>query len=237
MGSKARYATEILNAIQEELGYPNHRDVWVEPFVGGGNMIAEVIGVNRRIGNDQNLYIIRMFQAVQKGWIPPEEISEERYQQLKRNSNIFIEDEAAMRGFVGIGCSYSGKWFGGYARGNDSKGNPRNYCLESKKNLMNQAPKIASVEFYGGDYQAFPIPDNSIIYCDPPYQGTTRYTGNFDHKRFWEWCDEQIAKGHKVFVSEYNAPENWRCIWEKKVNNSLTKETGSKQGIERLFTK
>lgn len=36
MGSKARHATEILNAVQEELGYPNHRDIWIEPFVGGG---------------------------------------------------------------------------------------------------------------------------------------------------------------------------------------------------------
>jgi len=144
---------------------------------------------------------------------------------------------STLGGFVGIGCSYSGKWFGGYARGNNNKGNPRNYCLESKKNLMNQATKIATVEFYGGDYQAVPIPDNSIIYCDPPYQGTTRYTGNFDHKRFWEWCNEKIEQGHKVFVSEYNAPEDWRCIWEKQVNSSLTKETGSKKSLEKLFTK
>jgi DNA adenine methylase len=237
MGSKARHANEILTVIQEHLGYPNTYDIWVEPFVGGANMICEVKGAKRRIGNDQNQYVIRMFQALQKGWIPPDEISEERYQQLKRNSKNFIEDEAAIRGFVGVGCSYSGKWFGGYARGNDNKGNPRNYCLESRNNVLNQVPKIANVEFFGGDYKSFPIPEHSIIYCDPPYQDTTKYNTDFNHKEFWEWCNEQINKGHKVFVSEYNAPDDWECIWSKQVNNSLTKETGSKKGIEKLFTK
>jgi DNA adenine methylase len=36
-------------------------------------------------------------------------------------------------------------------------------------------------------------------------------------------------------VSEYNAPEDFECLWSKEVNNSLTKDTGSKKGIEKLF--
>lgn len=93
------------------------------------------------------------------------------------------------------------------------------------------------MEFYGGDYAAFPIPDNSIIYCDPPYQGTTKYNKGFDYRRFWYWCNKMVKLGHKVFVSEYNAPPDWKCIWSKEVNNSLTKDTGSKKGTEKLFTK
>lgn len=41
--------------------------------------------------------------------------------------------------------------------------------------------------------------------------------------------------GHKVFVSEYTAPDDFVCVWSKQVNNSLTKDTGSKKGVECLF--
>ena len=43
-------------------------------------------------------------------------------------------------------------------------------------------------------------------------------------------------QGHKVFVSEYNAPEDFKCVWEKEINSSLTKDTGSKKATEKLFT-
>lgn len=203
-------------------------------------MISEVIGVKRRIGIDSHPYVISMFQALQGGWVPPTEVSEEEYNELKKNSETFLNDNAALRGFVGIGCSYSGKWFGGYARGNDSKGNTRNYARESADNLMKQAQSLKTVEFYCADYKmAGNINDTegAIIYCDPPYAGTTKYSNRFNHTEFWAWCDEMSERGFKVFVSEYNAPQDWRCIWEKSVNNSLTKDTGSKKGVEKLFTK
>lgn len=96
---------------------------------------------------------------------------------------------------------------------------------------------MTDIVFTSGSYEEMDIPPNSIIYCDPPYAGTTKYKDHFDHDKFWDWCDQQVSKGQKVFVSEYKAPEGWRCIWQKEVNNSLTKETGSKKGIEKLFTK
>ena len=232
MGSKARHANEILDAIREDVSVFASYTNWIEPFVGGANMIDKVPTAMNRYGNDSNKYLIAMFRAVQNGWVPPDEISEEKYKFLMYRQNDIDE---ALIAFVGIGCSYSGKWFGGYARGNDSKGKPRNYCLESKKNLL--AQNLTDIVFTSGSYEEMDIPPNSIIYCDPPYAGTTKYKDHFDHDKFWDWCDQQVSKGQKVFVSEYKAPEGWRCIWQKEVNNSLTKETGSKKGIEKLFTK
>ncbi len=246
MGSKARYAEQLVNAIQEELGYPNTRDIWIEPFVGGANMIAEIIGAKRKIGIDSHPYLISLLQAVQGGmWVMPDYVTEGEYQEAKKNSNHFMEVSptglmAWEVGFIGFCCSYSGKWFGGYARGNANNGSPRNYCLESKKNLLKQADKIKDVEFYCGDYKMAGNLDGTegaIIYCDPPYAGTTKYKNNFNSKEFWQWCDDMVSKGFKVFVSEYNAPDGWRCIWEKQVNSSLTKNTGSKKATEKLFTK
>ena len=140
-----------------------------------------------------------------------------------------------MVGFVGFGCSYSGKWFGGYARGNADNGQSRNYCLESKKNILKQYQGLQGIKIYNVDYEYLDIPDNSIIYCDPPYANTTKYIGGFNYPRFWRWCEKMTKDGHSVFVSEYNAPDNWECVWSKEVHNTLVQDTGSKTGIEKLF--
>lgn len=232
MGSKARHAQEILSAVMQDIGtsgieYCN----WVEPFVGGANMIDKVSMANR-FGNDINEDLIEMFKAVQRGWVPPDTITKGEYDAVRKGYGITSPE---LRAFVAIGCSYSGKWWGGYARGNSNNGTPRNYCMESKRNLLSQ--NIKGVVFTAGNYFDMYIPDQSIIYCDPPYIGTTKYKDRFDHSKFWQWCNEMVSKGHKVFVSEYVAPKDWKCIWSKMVNNSLTKETGSKQGVEKLFTK
>lgn len=239
MGSKAKHAEEIKDVIYKEIKNFESGS-YVEPFVGGGNMICSISRVEfERYGNDINPFLISMFQALQKGWIPPDSVDEQTYKLAMENSKLTFNatlQEKALIGFIGIGCSYSGKWFGGYARGNDNNGNPRNYCLESKKNVMKQMDKLTDVIFTSGNYWEMEFPSKSIIYCDPPYQNTTKYKDNFDHQKFWVWCEQKAKDGHKVFVSEYNAPKNWRCIWQKEVNSSLTKETGSKKGVEKLFT-
>lgn len=244
VGSKNRHAKEIWEAISKEVGsiLSSKYENYVEPFVGGANMIDKVpkllfAGV---YGADVNEHLIELLKAVQEGWLPPETMTEEEYQGLKRDSKLPMpKNHMAMIAFAGIGCSYSGKWFGGYARGNDANGVPRNYAKESRDNLLKQASNLKGITFIHSSYEALTLPINgaSIIYCDPPYMNTTRYAEKIEHDRFWQWCDMQIERGHKVFVSEYNAPEGWRCIWSKEVNNSLTKDTGCKQGVEKLFTK
>lgn len=226
MGSKNRIAKHILPIMLENR---KENQYWIEPFVGGANMIDKVEG--KRIGADLNEYVISLFKGVQDGFIPPSEVNEDEYRQARLNRVV-----NPLVSFIGFGCSYSGKWFGGYARGNTSKGIPRNYCLESKKNILKQSLNLKSVEFIHSSYQDLEIPPNSIIYCDPPYKGTTSYKDKFNHEDFFEWCRQKSKEGHTVFVSEYNAPEDFKCVWEKEVNSSLTKDTGSKKATEKLFT-
>jgi len=59
-----------------------------------------------------------------------------------------------------------------------------------------------------------------------------------DYDFFWEWCRNKTKEGHKVFISEYNAPEDFKCIWEKESSNNMSvNHTGHimKKVIERLF--
>ena len=66
MGSKNRIAKHILPIMLAER---KEGQFWVEPFVGGANMIDKVDG--NRIGADFNEYLISLWQELQKGWIPP----------------------------------------------------------------------------------------------------------------------------------------------------------------------
>lgn len=228
VGSKNRHANQILPIILND-----RQGRWfVEPFCGGLNLIDKVDG--DRIGNDIHPYLIEMFKAVQNGWTPPDYVSEELYKNVKLNQ---LDYPPELVGFIGFGCSFSGKWFGGYARGNNSNGTPRNYCLESKKNILAQRPGVQDVLLFNLDYRVMSMPDNCIIYCDPPYSDTQGYGGEkFNHNEFWNWCRIKSNEGHKVYVSEYKAPKDFVELWSKSVYNTLDKDTGSKQGIERLFT-
>jgi DNA adenine methylase len=227
MGSKNRHAKELLPIILKDR---RNDDWYAEPFVGGFNMIDKVVG--NRIANDINFYLIELFIAIQKGWRPPDNISEKEYQDIRTHKENY---PSYLVGFVGFGCSYSGKWFGGYARGNANNGSSRNYCLESKKNILSQYNGLQGIKIYNKNYWELDIPANSIIYCDPPYENTTKYKSGFDHNKFWQWCEKKTIEGNKVFVSEYHAPGNWKSIWSKEVHNTLVQDTGSKSGVENLF--
>lgn len=230
MGSKARFAKELLPIILAG----RKKDQWyVEPFVGGANMIDKVDG--NRIGNDSNEYLIAFLSALADGYIPPI-ITREEYSRIQKNKGDYPKE---IVGWAGFGCSYSGKWFGGFAGEVKTLINTtRNYQQEAQKNALKQAPFLKGIIFKSGSYLDLELPKDAIVYCDPPYAETTKYKDDFDHNRFWEWCDE-VAKTHTIFVSEYTAPDNWKCVWEKEVGSSLSangKSGGRKQSVERLFT-
>lgn len=231
MGSKARHAKEILPII---LAGRSEGQWYVEPFVGGANVIDKVDG--NRIGSDFNPYVVALWQAVSDGWVPPDVVTEDEYAAM--NKARLVDPETAYAAFT---LSFGGKFFGGYRRDvAGTKGcieNMQTQSRRAKASLMKQAASLRGVQFHHCSYDKLEIPPQSIIYCDPPYAGTTGYaTGAFDHNKFWQWCRHKVAEGHKVYVSEYTAPDDWLCVWEKQVNNTLTKDTGSKKGIERLFT-
>lgn len=227
MGGKFRHAKQIIEVINTLSCASN---AWVEPFVGGGNVLTLITGRDR-YANDVNHHLIALFKALQDGWVPPESISEEEYQKCKALKNK-VTSEDALVAFVGFGCSFGGKWFRGYAR---SKIRPRNYALESKRNLLSL--RLNGVVFSSVSYSEMYIPPNSVIYCDPPYFGTESYKDKFNSGAFWVWCDRMVSEGHAVFVSEYSAPSHWRCVWEKTVSNSLTVKGEYREAVERLFTR
>jgi DNA adenine methylase len=231
MGSKGRYSKYIVPILLNG----HLEDSWYfEPFLGGGNLFSEV-PIKKKFGSDTNKYSVGLLKAISEGWVPPDVISEEEYFKVKSNPDIYPDYYV---GFLAYCCSYAGKFWGGYARGVDSKGKPRNYAKEQVKNLLKQKKGLIGATLAVEDYTELRIPPYSTVYCDPPYYGTTKYGSNFNHDYFWEWCYHLYWTGCRVFVSEYSAPypPDWYVVWEKDVKSSLDKDTGSKSAVERLWT-
>lgn len=239
MGSKSRIAKHILPIILKS----RMPDQWyVEPFVGGANTIAKVEG--NRLGADNNKYLIALFKGLQDNAFREFNQSKEHYilvrNEYNNNTNINFTDFHI--GLVGYMASANGRFFdGGYSGKSNTKiGTVRNYINESVRGMEKHIPNLKGINFSCVDYRNLNLPSNSIIYCDIPYKNSKAYSTskNFDHDLFWVWCREAVKQGHKVFISEYIAPEDFVCVWEQEVKSSLSangKAGGNKKSVERLF--
>jgi DNA adenine methylase len=130
-GSKRRIAKYILPIILEG----REPDQWyVEPFVGGANAISEVNGL--RLGADIHAEVICLYKTLQKGWLPPTEVSEEDYKAIQADP-LF----PALRGYVLQACSFGAMWNAGFARAKDDP-NPNRRSVGAYNSMMRQLPKL-----------------------------------------------------------------------------------------------
>lgn len=227
MGSKrriAKYILPIMIAEADRLGITK----WIEPFVGGANLIDKVPDRFERVGYDLNEHVVYALKDIRDRCNDlPESIREEYYQQIKGS------DPEVFNSWLRIVCSFGAKLDGGYARENGS--DESTFAMRGKRNAQKQSPLIQGVEFIHADYRNLNF-KNCLIYCDPPYQNTSGYkTGSFNHEEFFEWCRKQKESGNVVFVSEYDAPfaEVWRG--EQKTNFASSRKKATHTAIEKLF--
>lgn len=230
MGSKNRIFNELLPIILKDRR-PNQ--YYVEPFVGGCNAIDKVSGL--RIASDKNKYLIAMWKGLQEDRPRPYTIDKDLYNEARTEFNNGTNEkfDDFTIGWIGWMASYNGRFYDGGYSGSFAK---RDYIDEQIRNTESQISEIKDIIFYNKSYDELDIPEKSIIYCDIPYKGTKQYSTSrdFDYDKFWEWCRIKTCEGHKVFVSEYNAPDDFECIWEKQVTNSMN-TTNTYKPIERLF--
>jgi hypothetical protein len=84
------------------------------------------------------------------------------------------------------------------------------------------------------DYEEVTIPEDSVIYCDIPYEDTNVYNKaeGFDYERFYQWCEQQT---HPVFISSYQMPEDrFDCI-EEFTHRSTLSATANNLVTERIY--
>ena len=224
MGGKSRISKQIAEILNSDID----KDT---PFVSlfcGSCAIESKVQADTKILNDKHPYLIAMWQALQNGWTPPDVVTKEEYYRVKTN----MDENPALTGFVGFGCSFGGKWWGGYAK--DKRGD--DYCGQAKRGLLKDFPGVQSATFTCLDYHDVEIPDGAVVYCDPPYANTTGYTvGQFDTDKFWNYM-RQLSKRCDVYISEESAPDDFECIWSKEKVRTLEKNDNvGRVKVEKLF--
>lgn len=229
-GGKARLAPRIVPVLQSYVaecpaGY------W-EPFCGGLNTFHKVQH-DYKVASDACEPLIRLYQHIQQygGDSLPDHVSEAAYRSAKAGYC-----EPWEQAFIGFGCSFAGKWFGGYARG----GEFRSYARNAKSSLKKKFETLHSASFFASTYATditgadYPW----LIYCDPPYSGTTGYSAvdRWESAPFWEWTQCR-ARRHVVLVSEYRCPVPHRLIaeWPHRTDIRTPKTKNQTDRVERLF--
>lgn len=234
MGSKNKLAKYIVPILQKAID-DSGATYYIEPFVGGANIIDKIQCKNR-IGCDINENLITLLNYVRDNPnldIAPEDCSFEHYKDVRENQHTgkYSPEYVAL---IGYSASYGGRYFdGGYGRnGNKKPGKDRSIYKERIRNLKRQAPNLKDVKFICGDFNSFNVDkfENAVLYLDPPYKDTKNYSKqNIDYEKFYDFC-ERLAQKNMVFISEYNMPEDrFEVVWEKERTVTLTsnRETGT----------
>ena len=234
MGSKSRVKKNIVPILQRIIDKYNIT-IYVEPFVGGCNII-DSIRCDKRIANDISTPLIELFKGLLNGKELPLEINREHYSDVRKHKDDDTYEEW-YKGMVGFLSSYNGRYFdGGYAGKVITKtGKVRDYYGEAKRNIQAQIPFLKDVEFFNMDYRKLNIPTGSLIYCDIPYKNTKQYSANkdFNHEEFWQWVRD-MSKNNIVIVSELQAPDDFVVIWEQEVTRTQDNRKREKS-IEKMF--
>jgi DNA adenine methylase len=224
-GGKARVGKKFADVINGL-----NPSVYIEPFLGAASVMVHVESP-LRIGYDINGPLISLWRSVKNGWNPPTSISEEEYKIARTGG--YPDNLTA---FIAFGCSWGGKWFGGYAR--DSSGS--NYCSISRRSILKKIKALKNVIFEESDYKDIvPIP-GSVIYCDPPYSDTTEAWGSYGSFDFDEFCEtvRGWSKTSTVLVSMYKCPRDFVCVLDLDdpvISGSYAKSPEKIQRTEKLF--
>lgn len=223
MGSKSRIAKHILPIILKDR---KEGQCYVETMVGGANLIDKVDGW--RVGCDFNESCIGALITIKDrlDLIPKSKDEFSEFDYLNK-----CENRPEIKDFASFAYSFGSKFWSGFRRDKIGK---RDYIAEACRSAKKQSPLLQGIEFEWCSYDRVDLPPQSIIYCDPPYAGATKYKDDFDHDSFFDWCRDKCKEGHQVFISEYNAPDDFICVWQKEIQSGLNTNS-TKKGIEKLF--
>ena len=85
------------------------------------------------------------------------------------------------------------------------------------------------------DYTEIEIPRGAVIYCDPPYEGTSCacYKCKFDFNSFLTWC-HALSKTNDVFVSSYKIDDD-RVRLASERSNGRSFGLRGRPVVERLY--
>lgn len=229
-GGKARIARRL---VDEMVALAPDKTRWVEPFVGGAWVLERAHAADRFSSlhaGDALEDVILLYRAVADGWVPPSATTREMHAALRS------APASPLRALVGFGSSYGGTFFAGFC--GDALNGTRTNAAIAAANVAKRREIFQRTDLRHRDFREWEdtIGADTLVYCDPPYDGTYAYRGTdaFDSAAFWAWCARMAARGAAVFVSEYAAPAWAEQVWARTAKQTAARHE-NREATERLF--
>ena len=234
-GSKARVAKYICPIIQKYIDETN-AETFIDAFCGGANVI-QYMSARNKIGYDTNPYLIALLNNLDKIESVEVPISREHYNDVKaawRQRERESQYPDWYIGAIGFIASFGGKFFNGcYAKDAYNSDPKRHLHTERKNNILRQVASLKDCAFETKDFFTLDI-KNAVIYCDPPYNKTTKYPYDiYESDKFWNKVRE-LSRDNIVLVSELSAPDDFIELWRREIRNTVGSSNSLKQ-TEKLF--
>lgn len=209
MGGKFRQSKAIVEVLKP---FINKDTVYVEPFCGGmwsAARVARELHPGRMILNDINKPLMLLWEKCLKDgcdWLPQYPTLEE-YNKYKQEQ----PEDDPLTAYYGFGFSFGGAYYTSYIKPGTSHNGDQVKSVKKKVDLIGQV----NVDLHIGSYKDLIIPDNAVVYLDPPYEGRTKahHFDKFDYDEFWEWV-RQLSKRCVVFTSCFDCPTGFDTVYE-----------------------
>lgn len=216
IGDKKRIANHITSYINSYI-YLNNITTYIEPFVGGANIIDKVICQNK-IGYDNDKYLIALYKHIQFSYCSdiPLEIGAEQYIDCKEHFKN--KDNKYKDWYTGIVYYLASSNLSVEMFNKNSTCDSMAY-VKYREELLEQFKYLQSIEFRFADYREIESAD-SLLYLDPPLFKGVNYdsiTKRFNYIEFWnkarEWSQNNI-----VLISSKQAPDDFIEVWRDDID-------------------
>lgn len=119
------------------------------------------------------------------------------------------------------------------------QGNPLYKKIRHSNKDAQSLERLESLRVTSLSYDEIDIPDDAVVYCDPPYHACDKNlyegTARFDHNAFYDWCVD-VSKTNPIFISEYSIEDDrFEIVAEKQKMTSMS-PVKSFNVTERLYT-
>ena len=113
--------------------------------------------------------------------------------------------------------------------------------LQSLERLerLQSLQSLQSLRVTSLSYDEIDIPDDAVVYCDPPYHDRDKKlyecTARFDRCAFYDWC-VRVSKTNPIFISEYSIEDDRFEVVAEKQKMTCLSALKSFNVTERLYT-
>ena len=108
--------------------------------------------------------------------------------------------------------------------------------LQSLQRLqrLESLESLESLEINCGSYEDYQYKDGDVVYCDPPYENTVKYSEDgFNHKKFYDWV---ASRPYQVYFSSYEISDTrFYKVWSKEKTQLLNGQGAGAKVQETVY--